>query len=178
MKSINEHAEFRAVSDPLHNIEKEIRQNKKGLDEIRVQLSQKDEPVTGNAWGAYLSSEDPNAHVKCEDLRQGAARIEDRQRFLESALNQGRAEVEKIRGRLSMELCKQARSLQIAEIKRVFTALREIADACAKMRAIRDDIEKAGYRSSSLRLGEFKLDGVDGYKKYIREGYPELEHEI
>src|SRR5688572_14404689 len=139
-KHIKEFKEYTAVADPLRNLQKEIKEANDRLDQIGIELSRyavkSDSP---GAWNTYLNEGQDGAEQR-DALKAEANKLGDRKRLLEKALNEGRQEVDRVCGQLSREPCKQARPRNVEQIRRILKAQQEIADACAELGKIREEL--------------------------------------
>jgi hypothetical protein len=103
--------------------------------------------------------------------------------FIREALGTGEIELDKVRGRFSLDICAAARPRYMEQVKRILLALKTISDANAELQHIRDELERQGVTAGSLAAATFDLGGtwndryggrLVGYQKYIAEHFPEL----
>jgi hypothetical protein len=172
---ISSNADFAAVSEPLKNLGLEIAQNRQRLETIHGELLALRTHSEGtSAWSNYINTA-PDQSMRRQDLRTEAEALERRQQQLESALTEGRQQVEITRGRLSREPCSRARPLVIAEVRKILAALDQIDRANAAIAAIGSSLESAGFKVTGLPPAACDLHGLDhSYAVYIRHHYGEL----
>jgi chromosome segregation ATPase len=177
VEHININPEFKAVSEPLGNLGREIRENQQRLAEIHNELLRlsADTADSKSAWSNYLNPA-PDALTKRSDLRSEAEQVEMRLGMLNGAMIEGNQQVNMVRNRLSRKPCEQARPSVIVQIRKILAALDQITAANAALRSIRAAIEDAGYKSSAVAPAELNLAGHDdGYRNYIEHHYPEVK---
>jgi hypothetical protein len=159
MQPINENPQYKAVAGPLAEIQSEIVQNERRLEEIRIELSRPRKADLEDSFAVYLTADGAEALDSRIELREEYQRIEERHVFLQSALERGRAELDNVTGQLSLVACKEIRSCYIAALKKQLSALKQVCDANAELVAIRDELERAGYKSGSLPFAQFSFVG-------------------
>jgi chromosome segregation ATPase len=95
MEHINANPEFKAVSEPLRNVGREITENQQRLAEIHNELLRlsADAAESKSAWANYLNPT-PDALTKRSDLRGEAEKVEVRLQMLNSALREGNQQVD------------------------------------------------------------------------------------
>jgi hypothetical protein len=117
-------------------------------------------------------------------LREELEHLEGRERFLNEAIEGGKAELDAIQGKLNREICqRELRPKIVARAKRRLIALKELSDCNEEDRTDRRDYESRGIRTDSVACGLFDLDGWNdefggrtiGYRNFIRENFPELK---
>jgi chromosome segregation ATPase len=176
LTSINSNPEFKAVSEPLGNVGREIRENQQRLAEIHNELLRlsADAADSKSAWSNYINPT-PDALTKRSDLRSEAERVEARLQMLNSALREGNMQVDMMRGKLSRSPCARARPHVVSEIKKILRALDEIDRANSAIRAVQSTIEEAGYKVT-LPPAVLSIEGYGAaYRSYIEHHYPEVK---
>jgi hypothetical protein len=109
--------------------------------------------------------------------------LEGRVRFFNEALTVGRQELDRVRGRYSLEVCADVRPQWVAEIKVILECLKKISESNQRLDTMRGELEGQGIRTGSLPHCTCDLGGkwsdefggpVVGYQRFISEHYPEL----
>jgi hypothetical protein len=176
LTNISLNPEFKAVSEPLGNVGREIRENQQRLAEIHNELLRlsADAGESKSAWANYLNPA-PDAGTKRSDLRGEAEQVEVRLGMLNSALIEGNQQVDIVRNKLSRTPCQQMRPLIIFQIKKILAGLDQIDQANSMILSIRDSIESAGFKST-LPPAVLSIEGYGAaYRSYIEHHYPEVK---
>jgi vacuolar-type H+-ATPase subunit I/STV1 len=174
---IDKNPEFHKLSDALKSLNRERDANLGEQETLHVQLSRMvAKPPDGEnaAWQSYLNNE-PDRLAQREELLRKLRQLEARQRTLDEASAQGAMEVKNLRSRLSKQPCLNARPAILEEIRKIGNALDIIAASNKRLTEIREEIEAAGYLTSSMAPGLFTLIGDEPWRKYISDNYPESE---
>ena len=185
MKPINEDPKFSAVAEPLAEIQAELVQKNREVEAIQIELSKPHRTHDDeNAFTTYLTKDGAHAVDQRTELREQFRHIEDRQAFLQSALERGRAELDKVTGQLSLSACKEMRPRYVDAIKKQLSGLKQVCDANAELVAIRDELEGAGYQGGSLPFAQFTPvdvwessygSAVQFHRQYIKQHFPEIK---
>jgi len=101
------------------------------------------------------------------------------------AVEAARAEVERIRGQASVEICREARPAFVAQIEIILKSLKQICDANARLEKLRDEMNVEGVETGSIPhclfqgIGSFddreKMGTAFVYKTWIEQNFPEVK---
>lgn len=188
MQPISEKPEHKAVAVPLGEIQREIIQNDRRLEQIRIELSRPAQRNGDDAFAIFLSKEGAHAIDERTELREELGNLEKRQQFLRDALEQGQAQLDRIVGGISLNACRDiVRPVYVESLRKLLKALRQVCDCSAELLRIRDEVESAGYRTDHLPLATFtaRVDrwqdeygsAVQFYRRRVKEDFPELAKE-
>lgn len=184
MQQINEKPEHRAVAAPLAEIQSELTQKEREAEEIRIELSRPHQTEGEDAFATYLTKEGAFAIDQRSELREKLRDNERRQSFLQSALERGRRTLDTVTGQLSLTACQEIRPRFVEAIKEQLSGLRQVCKANAKLIALRDELESAGYQSGSLPFAQFTPvdrweseygSTVQFHRQYIKQHFPEIK---
>jgi hypothetical protein len=186
-KTLNDFPEYVRIKTAVDGLQSERYQVSSRLQQIELELSQpKQRQQDGGqtSWNLALEGKTGEDVV---DNRQGLhdelVEAEGRVRFIDEALEVGMMELDRIRGRASLELCQQVREKWVTQIARILDALKVIDQANRALDVMRSDLERNGIRTGSLASAVFDPGGrwsdpyggkVAGYQRFISENYPEL----
>jgi hypothetical protein len=108
--------------------------------------------------------------------------LQKREPLLLEELEDARQELDRVRGKLSLELSQSARLEDLPDIQEILKAQEAIIAANNRIQARRDAREKAGISnclpSAAFGVGAIWLDldsfPLVAYRRQVRESYPEL----
>jgi hypothetical protein len=115
-------------------------------------------------------------------LRAELDEIQKREPTLLEEVETARQELDRVRGRLSPELCKPARARSMERVKKRVAAIRAIIEANEEDLAERHALERNDISTASLGSGIFAIGGavwtnefpLSGYLRQVTESFPEL----
>lgn len=136
------------------------------------------------AWaaGAENSPQTMNGATAREELQT----IQKRRTFIAEALTEGKRELERARGQVSLKVCKEKlRPVVIENVTKILQALRQISDANKAIEQARNKFASDGIRTDSIPFCIFDIGGnwddphggrVVGYRESVRGSFPEIEN--
>jgi vacuolar-type H+-ATPase subunit I/STV1 len=180
-------AEYSKVLEQYQGVVAQLTRVQERKEEIRTRPRSID---TANAWeyakGTLVETDSPKIDSP-PSLHQEFLSLESQEKFLTEALEAGRHELNKARGRCSLEIWNQDRPKCVLQIRRILKAQREICEANNELERIYNEREQDGFASGSFAAHVvFDLGGtwndpcggrLVGYQRYIRENFPELAKE-
>jgi hypothetical protein len=185
-KTLDDYPDYVKVRDAVQALKAQQAEVAGRIESIVLELSQPRQEVDGQvAWECALQGEDKN-HFEIDNrsvLREELLRLEGNARFIDEALRVGEMELDKIRGRISLEICATVRPQWIAEIKVILECLKRISESNLALDRMRAEIERNGIRSDSLPFSKFDIGGswsdpfggrVVGFQRDTIEHFPEL----
>lgn len=109
-------------------------------------------PKDDDQWNQFKAggSIDTGARSRIDALRSEQGDLQERESFLREALEQGRTELDKIRGRLSLELCKSYRSEFAKDAREILNAIKLLCDIEQRSQARREGLTRNGITTGSL----------------------------
>jgi hypothetical protein len=188
-KQLTDYPEYVKIHDAVQALQSEKAEVDARLNEIAFELSklkQQQQTDSGaRAWKSALEGEDsyPYEVDNRSELRGEQQQLEGRLRFVNDGLELGLQELDKVRGRCSLEICLSARPQFVLQTRRILESLKVICDAHEKLRKMRESLQADDVRTGSLAPATF--NGVDAwddpcgsrvtaYRSYVAENYPEL----
>jgi chromosome segregation ATPase len=174
-KTLADFPEFVAAEEIKRKIDSEAARVKHRLEAIEAALMAiKDEPPS--ALAAFQNESNP-ATVEREGLRREYQELEQRQRFLEKALDEARRELDTARRTASLEICAEERPEFCKEIAEALSLLDQLCAVNDKMAARRARLDAKGVATSSIPVCLIPnlQNMVERYRAWIKADFPEVK---
>jgi hypothetical protein len=186
MKQLNDFPEFVQVRATIDRLRAEEQKIIARQEEIHAELNKPKQQINGqDAWAFALENEgEPSFNSDAKSSLQEEYQLnEGRLRFIAEALATGTMELDKVHGRVSLEICNAHRGEFVDVIHKLLQAIKTICECNRTLESMRNDLEARGIRTGSIASATFEIGGdwnsvyggrVVSYQKYIAEFYPEL----
>jgi hypothetical protein len=182
IKSLLDAPEFVAVSDAVRQCELELvsladRAATVELEILNFKTSQRKED---DEWSQFMAGAGtPLGETQLKGLREEEKWLEQRRQFLTQALEQGKMELDCIRRKLSLEICKLHRPAFAEDAKKILSHLQAICELDQQSRHRRTDLERDGVVTGALPYNLFDIGQWDdqcggriqGYRRWLGENY-------
>jgi len=109
---VNDDPEFKQASEAVERCQLELLRvaDRSRAIESEILGIKEAPPAADDQWTKFKAGGSvETARSRIDALRAEQADLQQREAFLNEALSQGRAELDRIRGRLSLEICKRRR---------------------------------------------------------------------
>ena len=170
MKKLQDFPEFQAAVEKLRVSEEALRSGEERKAAIQAEAN-KASPAARVAFH--------------ESWREEYVRIEQQEPLLLEQIDSARRELDRVRGQLSLEICREVRPTFLKQMQIVLRALKEISEANDAMTWTRHELDSAGIQTGSIAHSIFIMDRwsdqngglVQGYRQFIRQNFPEIKND-
>jgi len=180
-KQLSSFPEYVRVNEAVRALRAEREQLLGRIEAANEELSQPQQHIDGKtAWECALEGRTYNMEVDVKSsLREELQWIQARLAFIDEALSVGEMEVDKVVGKVSLQICATVRPQWIAEVRKILEHLKALSLANEKLDELRTELESDGIRTDSLVYSKYDLgkwnDGKTlGYQRFIADSFPEL----
>jgi hypothetical protein len=139
IKSVSDDPGFREASDAVERCQLELLRVAERSSAIESEILGIKEIVPGDddQWNRFKSgaSIDTGARSRIDALRAEQSDLQAREGFLTEAREQVRAELDKIRGKLSLQICQSYRSQFVEDARQILQHVKSLCDAIETSRA-------------------------------------------
>jgi hypothetical protein len=160
IKTVNDDLQFKEASNAVERCQLELLRVAERSSAIESEiLGIKEIVPADDQWNQFKAggSIETGARSRIDALRAQQSDLQQREAFLNEALTQGRNELDKIRGRLSVEICKSYRSEFANDAKETLHHLKALTDVTERTRRRRESLEQSGIRTGSIPAVVFDL---------------------
>jgi hypothetical protein len=188
MKTLNDFPSYVKVKEAVDKLRSEQNQISERMGEITAEWMKPKRKIDGqDAWDLALEGGDNMPVVEIDSkaaLREEYGICEARLRFIEKALDTGAMELDKVHGRVSLEICKEHRPRFVEQIAKLLESVKAVCAANEELERLRAEIVAGGVRSDSIPHCLFDIGSpweneygskASFYRKHIFENFPELE---
>src|SRR5687767_10417765 len=120
---LGDNPEFVRCNDTVQQCQAELLKVIDRSAQVELELLNIKQTVTtdDNQWNQFKNggSTETNSRGRVDGLRAEQGDLQQRQGFLTEALEQGRVELDKIRGKLSLQICQGYRSQFVEDARRI-----------------------------------------------------------
>ena len=153
--TVNDDPQFKEVSDSVTRCQLELLAVTDHHAQIEMEVLgiKETPPSDDDQWSKFKSGStiDTRAPSRIDGLRAKQGDLQQREAFLTEALEQGRIELDKIRGKLSLEICKSYRSEFAKDAKETLQHLKALSDVTERTRRRRENLEQAGSEPAAFQ---------------------------
>src|SRR5918993_2463202 len=155
-----EELELRTIDTQMQRLQADKQAVRDQIDELTARLMK---PIIDGRGAFQRAVEDGDmasvAYDTKSEIREELAYLEQREAFLNEAIEDGSLARDKAHGQASKLACQAKRPAYVEQAKQLILALREVAKCNRQLQRIRHEIEAEGFRTDSLPNAQIDLGG-------------------
>lgn len=184
IKTVSDDPEFVRCNDAIRNCQAELLKVGERSAQVEFELLGIKQTVptdADNQWNQFKNggSTDTNSCGRVDALRAEQGDLQQRQVFLTEALEQGKMELDRIIGRLSIDVCKAYRPEFAKDAKEMLSHVKALCDIEQRSQLRRAELERNGVKTGSLPTVLFNIGvwqdptggRIMGYRNWLKENY-------